>query len=794
MDRPYISSKRRDSRINLFAAGEYISPSFLYAGIFYNEDREYMENVAKYFNLLIRGEAERARRELENMLTTVGYRIGGRAVYEKSAVLGKKRLFPVFDGSNGLSFKRIGGKKGREWRIRVRELRVRSPSDIDKVGGLAFLRVRNLEADEIDRELEWQIRETILHEWIRLADNGEVKKYLEEVREAYDIIREIFITGHCVQPISKLAFYLLPIELSLFNKAVIISKASLYERRKPVGELWDELMAKFDECKILDDLEFLLREHNKDLSYLRKLLERAMSKDMLDLLRDDWTKFVKKIVKGGSGKIGGVFVGKVEEEQEAPSLSYGEYIVPAKPLRITVYAETGFELDGRGAGEVVESLRKAVEDFLERGRLGAIRAEVEMSDKPLESLFCDANCIKIIRGDAGDLPEIKRKDAISLLHGLSCFAKELLRLAEDVKDERKSELDAIILLLNTELEENEGRYPLWPAVKFIYNYYGIPVQTVTKRALRALMDKDTSIRDAVLKNLFISLYKDSKVLRFRASGFRLPQRATIYAVVERTSPAFFYDRSKPGEKEGRSHGLYEIYRIDVENAGDEALVTVRVEDKVIEIYGTERALALEEWLRGKLNEKESRFCFITPHRGSRLHEIYDYVLSAADRSRSLVVVYRELKTAYFPQGRESDCYIIYTQEVEKLLEGLGIKLSDEDKKSAVLAVKPAHPKSMEGYEIYHPALQLFFAERVGWERDEVYSEKKSLFMLTILALSMFESESFITPYSKLDLQAKEKNYYLSILRDQKDFKVPLKPVLYEMLGYLETVPGRAEGQ
>lgn len=789
--RPYLSTKGRDERIDMLAGGKHSSTSYLYAGVFYNENERYMKNVAKYFNLLIKGDTATARNELEKMLTMVDYEIKGKAIYDRSAVLEKKRLFPLFDGSRGLSFLRKDERRKGEGRVNILELKVRPPSDLDKVKGLAFLKLKGYTlTSKMDRELEWQARETLLNEWIKLTDNDGVKKYLEEVREVYGELREIFITGQCVQAINRLAFYLFPIELNSFNNAVMISRASLYERRKPASELWDELYAEFKECRMLDELEYVLKKREKDLNYLKEFLVRAMSEETLKLLRGDWKEIVKKFLKGESDKVVGVFVGK-ERDQNPPSLSYGEYIVPAKPLRITVYAESGFKLGKMGAKNVAELLKRYVEDFLRNKYLGDVNVEIELGSEPLESLFYNEDCFKLIRGDSGDLPEIRRKDTIDLLHGLNYFATRLLRLAENTKDEAKNELESMILLLNTELEENDGRYPLWPVVRFVYNYYGVPVQTITKRAIRAMGDLKS--RNATLKNLFISLYKDFKVLRFRASGFKLPQNTTVYAIVERTSPLFFYDRSKPEEK-GSCHRLYEIYRIDINNGGDEAIVTIRVEDKVIEIHGTERASALEEWLYRKLDERGSRFCFITPHRESRLHEIYDNLLNADERGRSLVIVYKELKTAYFPESKESDCYIIYTQEVEKLFEGLGIQLPEEDKDKAVLAVKPAHPKSMEEYEIYHPSLQLFFAERVGWERDEVYSEKKSLFILTILALSMFESESFITPYSKLDLQMKEKNYYLTILRDHKEFKAPLKSVIYEALGFLENVPGKATSE
>lgn len=91
-------------------------------------------------------------------------------------------------------------------------------------------------------------------------------------------------------------------------------------------------------------------------------------------------------------------------------------------------------------------------------------------------------------------------------------------------------------------------------------------------------------------------------------------------------------------------------------------------------------------------------------------------------------------------------------------------------------------------ELYHPSLQLFFTERIGWERDETYSERKDLFIFTVLALSMFESESFQTPYSKLDIWEKTRDIHLAIQRDHKEYIFALIPTLYEMINFIKDMP------
>jgi hypothetical protein len=96
---------------------------------------------------------------------------------------------------------------------------------------------------------------------------------------------------------------------------------------------------------------------------------------------------------------------------------------------------------------------------------------------------------------------------------------------------------------------------------------------------------------------------------------------------------------------------------------------------------------------------------------------------------------------------------------------------------------------LDGEHFYHSALQVFSTKGPGWEREEVYSEKKNLFLFSVLSLSLYESESFITPYSKLDLWQKKKTVYLSIKRNNnREYKMPLNTVLYEMLYLLGKVP------
>ncbi|MFN3813983.1 MAG: hypothetical protein ACK4SM_05110, partial [Aquificaceae bacterium] len=222
----------------------------------------------------------------------------------------------------------------------------------------------------------------------------------------------------------------------------------------------------------------------------------------------------------------------------------------------------------------------------------------------------------------------------------------------------------------------------------------------------------------------------------------------------------------------------EVYKITIENEKAQ----IELESKVFELQGM-RELGIEKFIREHKDNKNVKFCLITALKDSKLNKFYE---SFSEDNKFLLVRYAELKTAYFSEKTEQHCFIVYTQEMAKLAKSLGIQM---DKDVAAIALKPAHAKGFED-EMYHPALQLFFTEKVGWERDEVYSEKKSLFIFTVLALSMYESESYNTPFSKLNVRSKERNYYLTVNRKDMNYMFPMQSVLYEMLMFAQVRPGK----
>jgi hypothetical protein len=282
--------------------------------------------------------------------------------------------------------------------------------------------------------------------------------------------------------------------------------------------------------------------------------------------------------------------------------------------------------------------------------------------------------------------------------------------------------------------------------------------------------------------------KDYKGLSFEFEGFELPQKLNIYLILEKPSTGFCYN--KRSKAKPYRHFLYEIYSLKVEGSRAE----VEVEDKIILLTGglDFEKDRLRRWIEERASFENVRFCFITADKweNSYLEEI---VAQSQDREKikqkSLFVEYSEFPTAYISEGAEEECFVIYTTEFEKLKERLEIK---NDKLSTAIAIKPASVRDyrfmLDGEWFYHSALQVFSTKGPGWEREEVYSEKKNLFLFSVLSLSLYESESFRTPYSKLDLWQKKKTVYLNITRNHNEYKIPLNSALYEMLYLLGKIP------
>ncbi|MCC6063621.1 MAG: hypothetical protein LM570_03720 [Thermocrinis sp.] len=510
-----------------------------------------------------------------------------------------------------------------------------------------------------------------------------------------------------------------------------------------------------------------------------EFLKKWENEEFLKELRKDWKETLKKLLKGERDDLLATFVKK---DQQEGRLTYGTFFAPSRKIKLHIFYEKG--LEGK-----LKDFEKGFKNALRLAKNFVGNAEIELAKepRPIEDIIPNLEKLKRL-----DLDNLKHEDSLDLLFSLIYFACRIKNL-KAIAEKEKSLVGAL-LLLNTDVREANGGYGFWDYFSFVYDFFGVPVQTLNKQTIEVLSNpnpKKDEIKhiNSVFKNLFISLLKDYKGLSFEFEGFELPPRLNIYLILEKPSTGFCYQRSNPDAKPYR-HFLYEIYSLKVE--GNKA--EVEVEDKTILLTGgldSERD-RLRRWIEDKVYSENVRFCFITAGKweDSYLEEI---VAQSQEREKikqkSLFVEYSELPTAYISERAEEDCFVIYTTEFERLKERLKIK---DDRLSTAIAIKPASVKKedfkLDGEHFYHSALQVFSIKGPGWEREEVYSEKKNLFLFSVLSLSLYESESFITPYSKLDLWQKKKTVYLNIRRNNWEYKMPLNTVLYEMLYLLGKVP------
>jgi hypothetical protein len=581
----------------------------------------------------------------------------------------------------------------------------------------------------------------------------------------------------------KLVGYVAPFEFKGFSDSLLVGRARLFWRRKTAEELVEEL--KSDEPFWKDLLyalgKGLYKTEDEEIAEQKFLefLKKWENEEFLKELRKDWKETLKKLLKGERDDLLATFVRK---DQQEGKLTYGTFFAPSKKIKLYIFYEKG--LEGK-----LKDFEKGFKRALNWAKNFVGNAEIELAKepKPIEEIIPNLEKLKKL-----DLDNLKHEDSLDLLFSLIYFACRIKNLKAIVEKEKS--LVGALLLLNTDVREANGGYGFWDYFSFVYDFFGIPVQTLNKETIKVISNpkpKKDEIKhiNSVFKNLFISLLKDYKGLSFEFEGFELPKKLNIYLILEKPSTGFCYQRFNPEAKPYR-HFLYEIYSLEVE--GNKA--EVEVEDKTILLTGglDSEKDRLRRWIEDKVSLGDVRFCFITAGKweDSYLEEI---VAQSQDREKikqkSLFVEYSELPTAYISERAEDDCFIIYTTEFERLKERLKIK---DDRLSTAIAIKPVSVKKedfkLDGEHFYHSALQVFSTKGPGWEREEVYSEKKNLFLFSVLSLSLYESESFRTPYSKLDLWQKKRTVYLSIRRKNWEYKMPLNTVLYEMLYLLGKVP------
>jgi hypothetical protein len=766
--------------VGMFANCSFFSSNnYVYGGLFWSGDEDYAKNWSVLIHQLLdkkKKDLKALREEMANFLRNPNYQLKGVARYEKDRVVWM-RGFRALKGSERFEFDRY--RKGEKFNLVVGRV---AGQELDKRSGLVFLKLVGEDGTQVSREKIWEGRKKVLRAWESLTDNPKIKEELSRVREFIQILEDYMDPDIKSKPLSlKLVGYVAPFEFKGFSDSLLVGRARLFWRRKTAEELIEEL--KSDE-HLWNDLLYALRkglyktedEEVAEQKFL-EFLKKWESKEFLEELRKDWKETLKKLLKGERDDLLSAFVRK---DQQEGKLTYGTFFAPSRKIKLYIFYEKG--LEGK-LKDFEEGFKRAL--YWAKNFVGNAEIELAKEPRPIEEIIPNLEKLKRL-----DLDNLKHEDSLDLLFSLIYFACRIKNLKAVVEKEKS--LVGALLLLNTDVREANGGYGFWDYFSFVYDFFGIPVQTLNKETIKVISNPNKDEKKhitSIFKNLFISLLKDYKGLSFEFEGFELPPKLNIYIVLEKPSTGFCYQRFNPDAKPYR-HFLYEIYSLKVEGSKAE----VEVEDKTILLTGglDFEKDRLRRWIEDKVSLGDVRFCFITAGKweDSYLEEI---VAQSQEREkikqRSLFVEYSELPTAYISERAEIDCFVIYTTEFERLKERLKIK---DDRLSTAIAIKPASVKKddfkLDGEHFHHSALQVFSTRGPGWEREEVYSEKKNLFLFSVLSLSLYESESFRTPYSKLDLWQKKKTVYLSIRRKNWEYKIPLNTVLYEMLYLLGKVP------
>jgi len=668
--------------VEMFARGSYFSSNnYIYGGLFWSGKEDYARNWSILIHRLLdrkKKDKKALREEMANFLLNPNYQLKGVARYEKDRVVWM-RGFRAIKGSERFEFDRY--KKGEKFNLVVGRV---AGQELDKRSGLVFLKLVGEDGTQVSREKIWEGRKKVLRAWESLTDNPKIKEELSRVREFIQILEDYMPPNIKSNPLYlKLVGYLAPFDFKGFSDSLLVSRARLFWRRKTAEELIEEL--KSDEHLWKDLLyalgkELYKTEDEEDAKQqFLEFLKKWENEEFLKELRKDWKETLKKLLKGERDDLLSAFVKK---DQQEGRFTYGTFFAPSRKIKLHIFYEKG--LEGK-----LKDFEKGFKRALDWAKNFVGNAEIELAKepRPIEDIIPNLEKLKRF-----DLDNLKHEDSLDLLFNLIYFACRIKNLKAIAEKERS--LVGALLLLNTDVREENGGYGFWDYFSFVYDFFGVPVQTLNKETIKVLSNpnpKKDEIKhiNSVFKNLFISLLKDYKGLSFEFEGFELPSKLNIYIVLEKPSTGFCYQRFNPDAKPYR-HFLYEIYSLKVE--GNEA--EVEVEDKTILLTGgldSERD-RLRRWIEDKVYSENVRFCFITAGKweDSYLEEIIAQSQEKEKiKQKSLFVEYSELPTAYISERAENDCFVIYTTEFERLKERLKIK---DDRLSTAIAIKPASVK------------------------------------------------------------------------------------------------------
>jgi hypothetical protein len=769
--------------LSWFVLAQPTQRDFIHAGLFWFGEKTYASNLSVIVRELIDTKKSERYKELREKFAEVlekpHVKLEGEARYDVKEVLWHN---PWRYEQKELSFPRY--KKGERFPVVFGKV---GKGGVDRRSGLIFVRLLGIEAGEVTRQKIWEARKRVVEIWQDLTEEQEVRDYLYSVHRFIDICEAGLPSGFVNEwpYLLRALGYIAPFEFKDFEGAFLLSRAGLFERqitpdevvKRPQEEksgLWKDLRYRYEKQGIQQE-EFL------------QPFYRVYHKDFLEILRKDWRNTLKKIEEGKArNKAIAVFVEK-EREPALAQVGYGTFLVPKKKITLYLFYE--------------ESLEPRLEDFKkgflllhqEVGRrfLKDIEIEIIEANHPIDRLVYNLNQInKALQNTSSG--HIKHKDSIEIVFSLLNFTCRVQSLRRIRKVGNRS--PGVIMLLNTDIRQENGGYAVWDYFSFVYEFFGLPVQTLNRSTIEKIANckdpEEARKLQGIYKNLIISLLKDSKALEFDFSGFELPEDLEVYTFLEKPSTGFCYKRGEKEQKPLR-HFLHEIYLLRV--TGKKASIDLYY--KTILLTGGlnyEKDYLLRE-IQEKARSEKVRFCFITAGswEDSPLYQaIHHAERSDEIRKKSIFVEYSEFPTAYITEKVQEECMVIYSSEFRALRERLRVS---NDRLTTAIALKPAEVKGRfelvgdEG-QFYHSYLQVFSTETPGWEKETFYAQKKNLFLFTILALSLYESESFQTPYSKLGLWQKKKTLYLSLRRNNYEYIMPLNAILYEMLYFVNKLP------
>ncbi len=779
--------------LSWFVLAQPTQRDFIHAGLFWFGERAYATNLSVIVRELIDTKKSERYKELRDKFAEVlekpHVKLEGEARYDLRKVLRhnpwryerKELSFPRY--WEGKRFPVVFGKVGK--------------GGVDRRSGLIFVRLLGVDAGEVTRQKIWEARKRVVEIWRNLTEEQEVRDYLDGVHEFIEICEAGLSPGFVNEwpYLLRALGYIAPFEFKDFEGAFLLSRAGLFERKitpdEVVKRLQEEKRPQEEErpqekkSGLWKDLRYWYEKQGLQQEEFFQPFYQAYNKDFLEILRKDWRNTLKKIEEGKTSDAIAVFVEK-EREPALAQVGYGTFLVPKKKITLYLFYEESLE-------PLLEDFRKGF-SLLHRevGRRFLKDIEIEIETiHPIDRLIYNLNHINKVLENPSSVP-IKREDSIEIVFSLLNFACRVQSLRRIRKVGNRS--PGVTMLLNTDVREENGGYAIWDYFSFIYEFFGLPVQTLNRSTIEKIANckdpEEARKLQGIYKNLIISLLKDSKALEFDFTGFELPEDLEVYAFLEKPSTGFCYKRGEKEQKPLR-HFLYEIYLLRV----TEKKASIDLDYKTILLTGGlsyEKDYLLRE-IQDKARSEKVRFCFITAGswEDSPLHQaIHHADRSEEIRKKSVFVEYSEFPTAYITEKVQEECMVIYSSEFRTLRERLKVS---NDKLTTAIALKPAEVKGRfelvgDGGQFYHSHLQVFSTETPGWEKETFYAQKKNLFLFTILALSLYESESFQTPYSKLGLWQKKKTLYLSLRRNNYEYIMPLNAILYEMLYFINKLP------